>query len=662
MIKRILIANRGEIACRVIRTARKMGIETVSVYSEADRKSMHVQMADKAFLIGPPPTSKSYLDMNKILQVCIDNKVDAVHPGYGFLSENFKFMDLLDQNKIIFIGPKKKAIEEMGDKINSKKLAKAAGVNLIPGHIGEVANNPEEILKIARSIGYPVMIKASAGGGGKGMRIAYNDQEAIQNFKIAKEESLSSFGDDRILMEKYIEEPRHIEINILGDRFGNIVYLPERECSVQRRNQKVVEEAPSPFIDPETRKKMGEQAVALARAVQYETSGTVEFMVDKHKHWYFLEMNTRLQVEHPITEEITGLDLVYEMINVAQGKPLSVTQDQIKIKGHAIESRVYAEDPFRGFLPSIGHLLKYREPKVENIRIDTGVREGDEISMYYDPLISKTITWGTDRAHAIELMKRALDTYVIRGLGHNVAFCRDVLRQPKFVAGTYTTKFIPETYPKGFKPLALAEQEKLSLVAFVSRMKDVTNQFAIHSSPWSPYVIKLGSEFYGVTKDEHGLVAVIKLDSESKELQGQVVQASNIVWNNADPLVTGSVNGKEINVQFYEHTHSGYTISFEGHSFKVEFLTPNQYELYSHCGNAANEGLSQKEFLAPMPGAVISVSVAEGAKVEVGQELAILEAMKMRNVLRAERPGVIKKVHCKAGQSVQVDQLLFEID
>lgn len=461
-------------------------------------------------------------------------------------------------------------------------------------------------------------------------------------------------------MEKYIEEPRHIEVNILGDKFGNVVYLPERECSVQRRNQKVVEEAPSPFIDPVTRKKMGEQAVALAKAVQYETSGTLEFMVDKHKHWYFLEMNTRLQVEHPITEEITGLDLVEEMINVAQGKPLSVTQDQISIKGHAIESRVYAEDPYRGFLPSIGHLLKYREPKLENIRIDTGVREGDEISMYYDPLISKTITWGKDRPEAIELMKKALDTYVIRGLGHNVSFCRDVLRQPKFVEGDYTTKFIPETYPTGFKPLLLTKAEKNGLVSFLAGMKEVTNKFNTYEATWAPYVIKIGQEFYGVDRNEQGQTVVMNLSD--KEESCLVVTQSHIPWNNTDPLISGKINNKELNVQFYEHTHSGYQVSFEGHFFKVEFLTANQYELIHFCASAAAEGASQKEFLAPMPGAVISVAITEGAKVEIGQELAILEAMKMRNVLRAEKPGTVRKVLCKAGQSVQVDQVLFEID
>lgn len=662
MIKKILIANRGEIACRIIRTAKKMGIQTVSVYSEADRKSMHVQKADKAVLIGPPPTSKSYLDMNKILQVCIDEKVDAVHPGYGFLSENFRFMDLLDQNNIIFIGPKKIAIEQMGDKINSKKLAKAANVHLIPGYIGEVANNPEEILKIARSIGYPIMIKASAGGGGKGMRIAYNDLEAVQNFKIAKEESFSSFGDDRILMEKYIEEPRHIEVNILGDKQGNIVYLPERECSIQRRNQKVLEEAPSPFIDPETRRKMGEQAVSLARAVKYETSGTVEFMVDKNKNWYFLEMNTRLQVEHPITEAITGLDLVEEMINVAQGKPLSITQSQINIHGHAVESRVYAEDPFKGFLPSIGHLLKYREPVHEHIRIDTGVREGDEISMYYDPLISKTITWGKDRTEAIELMKYALDTYVIRGLGHNVPFCRDVLRQPKFVSGNYSTKFIPETYPAGFVPQTLSAGEKVNLVGFITGMKAVSDSYNVFKAPLPPYVVKIGQDYFGVQKTDKDNTTILKLNTDGKEEVNEIEVKVEVDWNNYDPLLFGKVNGVPMHVQFYDHTHSGYKVSYKGHTFNVDILSANQYELSNFCKSSGADALSAKELNAPMPGAVISVSVIEGSKVEVGQELAILEAMKMRNVVRAERKGVITKVHCKAGKSVQADELMFEIE
>ena len=463
-------------------------------------------------------------------------------------------------------------------------------------------------------------------------------------------------------MEKYIEEPRHIEINILGDKQGNIVYLPERECSIQRRNQKVLEEAPSPFIDPETRRKMGEQAVALARAVQYETSGTVEFMVDKHKHWYFLEMNTRLQVEHPITEAITGIDLVEEMINVAQGKPLSITQDMITINGHALESRVYAEDPYRGFLPSIGHLLKYQEPKHEHIRIDTGVREGDEISMYYDPLISKTVTWGKDRNEAIELMKHALDTYVIRGLGHNVPFCRDVLRQPKFVSGNYSTKFIPETYPQGFRPQPLTATDKVEVAGFLAAMRDVTNKFAVHTLPWESYVIKIGKEFYGVEKPQEGKTTVVRLDSDEKELSKEIEVNAEVNWNNSNALIQGKVNNKEMHMQFHEHTHSGYMVAYQGHHFKVEFLTANQYELVNFCESADVDAASQKEFLAPMPGAVISVSATEGMKVEVGQELAILEAMKMRNVMRAEKKGTVKKVLVKAGQSVQVDQVLFEIE
>ena len=664
MIKRILIANRGEIACRVIRSAKKMGIETVAVYSEADTKSMHVKMADKAYLIGPAAANQSYLDMNKILNVCLDSKTDAVHPGYGFLSENARFMDLLDQNKIIFIGPKKQAIQDMGDKIRSKELAKNAGVNLIPGFIGEVGNEKQEILRVAHEIGYPIMIKASAGGGGKGMRIAYNDQEVVQNYKLAKEESMASFGDDRILMEKFIEQPRHIEIQILGDQHGNIVYLPERECSIQRRNQKVVEEAPSPFIDPETRKKMGEQAVALAKAVDYESSGTLEFMVDKNKNFYFLEMNTRLQVEHPITEEITGVDIVEEMINVAMGKKLSITQDKVRIKGHAIESRIYAEDPYRGFLPSIGHLLKYREPKHPHIRIDTGVKEGDEISMYYDPIISKTVTWGQSREESIELMKEALDTYVIRGLGHNVAFCRDVLRQPEFVRGNYTTKFIDETYPEGFKPSDLQDRTCNHLVAFIAAMYQVSCKYAVvPSHEWGgPYVIRVFDRFYAVDKNEKGNLTVTKVDKEGKAEDDQYeITDLDVKWDNIEPLIKGKVNGINHNMQFISHTHSGYQLIYKGHNIKADIFTPRQFEFMKFMPPSSDLA-SIKEFLAPMPGQVISVAVKEGDEVQVGQELGVLEAMKMRNALKAERKGVIKKVHAVPGSGVQVDQVLFEFE
>lgn len=644
-----------------MRTAKRMGIETVAVYSEPDRKCKHVQMADQAFLIGPAQSSKSYLDMSKILRVCLDAQVDAVHPGYGFLSENSKFMDLLDQNKIKFIGPKKKAILEMGDKINSKKLAGAAGVNLIPGYIGEVGDSREEILKIAHEIGYPIMIKPSAGGGGKGMRIVWNDDEIERNFRLAKQEALSSFGDDRILMEKYIEEPRHIEVNLLGDSFGNIIYLPERECSIQRRNQKVVEEAPSPFIDPVTRKMMGEQAVALARAVQYESAGTVEFMVDKHKKFYFLEMNTRLQVEHPITEAITGIDLVEEMINVAQGKKLSLTQDQVKINGHALESRIYAEDPFRGFLPSIGHLIKYREPNLPNIRIDTGVREGDEISMHYDPLISKTITWGPNRQDAIDLMKTALDTYVIRGLGHNVSFCRDVLRQPAFVSGKYSTKFIQLTYPEGFQPAPLSQGVKTDLVAIVSQMKEITAKYAINQNEkWAPHVIKVFGDYYAIQKNEKGQKTVLKIDLEGNGLgEETILPEVDVDWNNTDPLISGKVGDKTHYVQFFGHTPSGYQLFSKGHGMVVDILTPNMFEFQKYMPKPTDSA-SQKEALAPMPGAVISVAVKVGQTVEVGQELCVLEAMKMRNIIRSEKKGVIAKVGVQAGQSVVVDQVLLE--
>lgn len=663
MIRKILIANRGEIACRVIRTARKMGIKTVSVYSEADRKSMHVQMADEAYLIGPAQSAKSYLDMNKILRVCLDTGVDAVHPGFGFLSENSKFMALLDQNKIIFIGPPARAIEALGDKINSKHIAKKAGVNIVPGFIGEVEDNRESILKIAHSIGYPIMIKASAGGGGKGMRIAWNDDEAVEGYRLSKQEAAASFADDRILMEKFIEEPRHIEFNILGDKHGNIIYLPERECSIQRRNQKVVEEAPSPFLDPETRRKMGEQAVALAKAVNYESTGTMEFMVDKHKGFYFLEMNTRLQVEHPITEEITGLDIVEEMINVANGLPLSKTQDQVKINGHAIESRVYAEDPYRGFLPSIGHLLTYQEPKMPNIRIDTGVREGDEISMYYDPMISKTVSWGKDRAEAIELMKQALDAYVIRGLGHNAPFCRDVLRQPKFVSGEYSTKFIPLTYPEGFKPMPLRNDLKYKLAAFVVAMKQINQEFALEpKTGWhGPYVVKLDDEFYAVTKDDSKLF-VTQVDITGKVIGDKLeVDDLELDWDNQKPLIRGRVNKVEHLCQFISHQPLGFNLLFKGHYIKADVLNATQFEFVKYMPAEA-DATSVKEFLAPMPGAVISVAVKAGDKVNIGQELGILEAMKMRNVLRAERPGTIKKVNVKPGQGVQVDEVIFEFE
>eukprot|EP00358_Blepharisma_japonicum_P004913 CAMPEP_0202946914 /NCGR_PEP_ID=MMETSP1395-20130829/10390_1 /ASSEMBLY_ACC=CAM_ASM_000871 /TAXON_ID=5961 /ORGANISM="Blepharisma japonicum, Strain Stock R1072" /LENGTH=646 /DNA_ID=CAMNT_0049647805 /DNA_START=60 /DNA_END=2000 /DNA_ORIENTATION=+ len=646
-----------------MRTAKRMGIECVAVYSEPDRKCKHVQMADKAYLIGPAQSTKSYLDMNKILSVCLDAKVDAVHPGYGFLSENSKFMDLLDQNGIKFIGPKKRAINDLGDKINSKKLAGNAGVNLIPGYIGEVSENREEILKIAHQIGYPVMIKPSAGGGGKGMRIAYTDDEIIENFRLSKQEAASSFGDDRILLEKYIEEPRHIEINVLGDSHGNVIYLPERECSIQRRNQKVLEEAPSPFIDEETRKMMGKQAVQLAKAVDYESAGTVEFMVDKYRKFYFLEMNTRLQVEHPITEMITGIDLVEEMINVANGKKLSYTQDQVKIKGHAVESRVYAEDPFRGFLPSIGHLIKYREPSHPNIRIDTGVREGDEISMHYDPLISKTITWAETRQGAIDLMKTALDTYVIRGLGHNVPFCRDVLRQPAFVSGKYSTKFIPLTYPDGFHPSPLSQGAKNDLATIIASMKEITDSFALKKpEKFVPFVIKAFDEFYAIQQNEKGEKTILKIDTEGNGIgEETVLQQVKINWNNTDPLISGEVGGKTHHIQFFGHTATGYQLFSKGQSINVDILNAHQFEFQKWMPKAT-DAHSQKEALAPMPGSVISVAVQPGQKVEVGQELCVLEAMKMRNIIRSEKKGVVKVVSCSAGQSVQVDQVLFEYE
>jgi len=470
---KILIANRGEIARRIIRTCRKMDIKTVAIYSDADRHSMFVREADEAYRIGPPPTNQSYLVMDKIVEVVKKSGAQAVHPGYGFLSENRKFQEVLQDNDVVFIGPPGSAILAMGDKLESKKLAKASKVSTVPGFLGEIKNN-EEVIKISNEIGYPVMIKASAGGGGKGMRIAYSDKEAIEGFKLSKDEALSSFGDDRILIEKYIEQPRHIEFQLLGDKHGNYVYLPERECSVQRRNQKVIEEAPSTLLDPETRHKMGSQAVSLARACGYYTTGTCEFLVDKNLGFYFLEMNTRLQVEHPITEQITGIDLVEEMIKIAAGHKLGYTQDDIKINGHAVEYRVYAEDPARKFLPSIGFLRKYHEPsKHERIRIDTGVEEGSEISMYYDPMISKTITWAPKRQEALDLLKTAIQEYVIQGVTENTGFGLSILNHPAFVAGKYDTSFIPKYYPNGYHGEKQTDDEKEIIAISTARLKNI---------------------------------------------------------------------------------------------------------------------------------------------------------------------------------------------
>ena len=663
MIKRLLIANRGEIACRIMRTAKKLGIETVAVYSDADRKAMFVRMADKAYHIGPSASLQSYLNMEKILAVCQDAKVDAVHPGYGFLSENSKFMDLLDHNKIIFVGPKKHALEAMGDKINSKKIAKDAKVNTVPGFVGEVEATPEMIIKACKEVGYPVMIKASAGGGGKGMRIAWSDEEAVTGYRLSKAEAKSSFNDDRILIEKYIEEPRHIEFQILGDSQGNVVYLPERECSIQRRNQKVIEEAPSPFLDPETRRNMGEQAAMLAKAVQYQSSGTVEFLVDKHKKFYFLEMNTRLQMEHPITEAITGVDIVEEMIRVAEGKPLSFRQQDVKINGWAMESRVYAEDPYRGFLPSIGHLLKYQEPTAANIRVDTGVREGDEISMWYDPMISKMCCWAPTRPEVIELSKTALDTYVIRGLGHNAPFCRDVMKRQSFIEGKYSTKFIPIEYPKGFIPMPFSPKEKLELAAISSLMKEISrlNNITPQRTEFlGPYIVKIQGEYFAVYSENKKLMAV-QVDLEGNPLaQAEEFTDLQVQWDGAAALITSKVGGKTVFSQFIEHTNTGYNMVHSAIPLKVNVYTPKEFEFVKHMPHA-EEGVASGDVIAPMPGAVVAVSVKVGDQVNVGQELGILEAMKMRNVIKAEKTGKVKKVAVTVGQNVAIDDVLFEI-
>eukprot|EP00742_Colponemidia_sp_Colp-10_P002013 GILJ01002150.1.p1 GENE.GILJ01002150.1~~GILJ01002150.1.p1 ORF type:complete len:709 (-),score=129.47 GILJ01002150.1:82-1896(-) len=604
-------------------------------------------MADEAIRIGPVLSKDSYLRMDVILQACKDSGAEAVHPGYGFLSENRHFQKMLQDNGIVFIGPSTHAIEAMGDKIESKKLAKAAGVNTVPGYLGEV-HDDAEVLKIAREIGYPVMIKASAGGGGKGMRIAWNDDEAKLGFRLSRDEAKASFGDDRIFIEKFIEEPRHIEFQILGDLHGNVVYLPERDCSIQRRNQKVIEEAPSTSLDEKTRRAMGEQAVALAKAVDYHTTGTVEFLVDKKKGFYFLEMNTRLQVEHPITEMITGLDLVEQMIRVAAGHKLQFRQEDIKIDGWAMETRVYAEDPLRGFLPSIGFLTSYQEPPMkEGLRIDTGVSDGTEISMYYDPMICKLITHGKTRKEAIAMMTSALDNYVIRGVGHNAAFCRAVYTNPTFVEGRLSTKFIPEQFPQGFKGVQLTDDKKKLLAAIVGACHIQQTMFVTRTSSC---VIRLDGSAYTVDMHNDG----VTVDGQNYALDQAEDVSQHFVF-------AGTVNGQEVAVQQLKKNALGYDVQFEGAQLTVECLTQQQADLIKYM--PAKQTINVAKVLqSPMPGAVVSVAVKAGDEVVIGQELAVVEAMKMQNVLRASANGKVKKVTVKPGSTVAVDEILVEFE
>ncbi|XP_073899145.1 propionyl-CoA carboxylase alpha chain, mitochondrial isoform X2 [Castor canadensis] len=614
---KILIANRGEIACRVIKTCKKMGIKTVAIHSDVDASSVHVKMADEAVCVGPAPTSKSYLNMDAIMEAIKKTRAQAVHPGYGFLSENKEFAKCLAAKDIIFIGPDTRAIQAMGDKIESKLLAKKAKVNTIPGFDG-IVKDTDEAVRIAREIGYPVMIKASAGGGGKGMRIAWNDEETRDGFRLSSQEAASSFGDDRLLIEKFIDNPRHIEIQVLGDKHGNALWINERECSIQRRNQKVVEEAPSTFLDPETRRAMGEQAVALAKAVRYSSAGTVEFLVDSKKNFYFLEMNTRLQVEHPVTECITGLDLVQEMIRVAKGYPLRHKQADIPINGWAIECRVYAEDPYKSFgLPSIGRLSQYQEPThLPGVRVDSGIQPGSDISIYYDPLISKLVTYGSDRTQALKRMEDALDNYVIRGVTHNIALLREVIINSRFVKGDISTKFLSEVYPDGFKGHALTESERKQLLAIASSLFVTSQLRAQHFQEHSRVpVIKPDMAKWELSiklhDEEHTVVASNNGSTFSVEVDGTKLNVTS-TWNLALPLLSVSIDGTQRTVQCLLREAGGNMhIQFLGTVYKVRILTKLAAELNKFMLEKVAEDTSSI-LRSPMPGVVVAFSVKPG--------------------------------------------------
>ncbi|XP_028325060.1 propionyl-CoA carboxylase alpha chain, mitochondrial isoform X1 [Gouania willdenowi] len=664
---KILIANRGEIACRVIKTCKKMGIKTVAVHSDVDSSAVHVKMADEAICVGPAPTNKSYLNMDAIMNAIRTTGAQAVHPGYGFLSENKEFAKRLNAEGVTFIGPDTHAIQAMGDKIESKLIAKAAKVNTIPGFDG-VVKTADEAVQIAQDIGYPVMIKASAGGGGKGMRIAWNEEETREGFRFSSQEAASSFGDDRLLIEKYIDNPRHIEIQVLADKHGNALWLNERECSIQRRNQKVVEEAPSTFLDGETRRAMGEQAVQLAKAVQYSSAGTVEFLVDSGKNFYFLEMNTRLQVEHPITECITGLDLVEQMIRVAKGYHLHLKQEDIPINGWAIESRVYAEDPYKSFgLPSIGRLSQYQEPlNLSKVRVDSGIQEGSDISIYYDPMISKLVTYGASRAEALSRMEEALDNYVIRGVTHNIPLLREIISHPRFISGDISTNFLPEVYPDGFKGHQLDANQRRELLASAAalhvsaqlRSQNVHGPLRVASVPvqsnhWE-LCVELGNERHQLEIKKTGTTYKVEVDG------GQVEVCSS--WNLASPLLPLTINGTECMMQCVSRDASGVIVlQFMGTLFRVRVLSRLASQLNSHMPEKVPEDTSSI-LRSPMPGTVVAVSVKPGDTVAEGQEICVIEAMKMQNSLAAAKQAKVKSVHCKSGETVGEGDLLVELE
>ena len=666
MFKRILIANRGEIACRIIKTARKLGIETVAVYSGADRDALHVAMADSAIAIGPPPASESYLVIEKIVAACKQSGAEAVHPGYGFLSEREAFPKALSAAGIVFIGPNPKAIAAMGDKIESKKAAAAAKVSTVPGHLGVIESEAEAV-RIAEEIGYPVMIKASAGGGGKGMRIAHSKADVKEGFVRARSEAKSSFGDERVFIEKFITDPRHVEIQVLGDKHGNVIYLGERECSIQRRNQKVIEEAPSPLLDAATRKKMGEQAVALAKAVGYDSAGTVEFVAGQDKSFYFLEMNTRLQVEHPVTELVTGIDLVEQMIRIAAGEKLAIRQRDVKFDGWAVESRVYAEDPYRNFLPSTGRLTRYRPPQEQTangvtVRNDTGVYEGGEISLYYDPMIAKLVTHAPTRAAAIAAQSDALDAFVIDGIRHNIPFLAALLAHPRWQAGKLSTGFIAEEFPGGFHAGAPQGEIAKVLAAVAAAIDHVLGERKRRISGQlggktvtreSERAVWLGEEEIRLTvKRENGVIEVRFHDGRAR--------ASRVVsdWRPGAPVWNGTVDGHPATVQV-RAIPNGFALSYRGVETRAYVYTEREAG-YARLMPVRKAGDTGKQVVCPMPGLVVSIAVKEGQEVKAGETVAVVEAMKMENVLRAEIDGTVKKINAKPGDSLAVDAVILE--
>ena len=674
MFKKILIANRGEIACRVMKTAKKMGIKTVAVYSEADKEARHVQMADEAVCIGPAPSRESYLVMDRIIQACKDTGAEAVHPGYGFLSENEQFARRCEEEGIVFIGPKHQSIAAMGDKIASKKLALEAKVNTIPG-FNEAIEKADDAVKIAQGIGYPVMIKASAGGGGKGLRVAANDKEAFEGFTACRTEAMNSFGDDRVFIEKFVEGPRHIEIQVLGDSHGNVVYLGERDCSIQRRHQKVIEEAPSPFIDPATRKAMGEQAVSLAKAVNYQSAGTVEFVVGKDKSFYFLEMNTRLQVEHPVTEGITGLDLVEQMIRIAAGEKLSFKQEDIKLDGWAMECRINADDPFRNFLPSTGRLVKYRPPaELDGVRVDTGVYEGGEIPMYYDSMIAKLIVHGKDRSEAIDKMRAALNDFVIRGIHSNIPFQAALLQHPRFVSGDFTTGFIAEEYPDGFKKDSVqpADPKRLAALAafmryrYLEHIKMIDGQLAGHEMTIAKKFVVVTGARVGSNEDIKEIPIRVELKdgvySVYIEEEGDVSRY-NIVsnWRPGELCLRATINGTHKITAQVERKNVKYVLVLDGAHFECMVLSPLGAELQRRMLVKIPPDTS-KLIMSPMPGLLTNISVKVGETVTGGQKLAAIEAMKMENTLVAAQDGVVAEICAKVGESLAVDQLIIRFE